>query len=149
MDIVCFEQSECSQIAAASAVRPSIREKNIEAVSQQQLGITGHSEAVVGESVQQDHSIPLLSCGRMLQARRVQTPGAGLATSVNTERYWRAISLVAHSSPVEKAFRLGCSVASAMNTPATGKSVKNPRTTMTINRRNDGVPIAVLYAIAG
>jgi hypothetical protein len=69
MDIVCFEQSECSQIAAVGAVRPSIREKNIEAVSQQHFGITGHSEAVVGGSVQQDHSIPVAFA-------RTNAPGA-------------------------------------------------------------------------
>src|ERR1019366_3331768 len=59
MDVIRFQQSKSSQVAATGSVRPSVRHKDAEAAAQKQLRVPGHPEAVIAETVQQNHGVPV------------------------------------------------------------------------------------------
>ena len=68
MNIVCLLQPVRGQFAAALAVAARIREQDGVSMLQQQLPVSGHTLAIVGDSVQQDNGIAVVVAGENVPA---------------------------------------------------------------------------------
>ena len=53
LDIVAFQEAVGGELASAEAVGTSVGEEDGEAVSDEELGVSGHADAVVGEAVEE------------------------------------------------------------------------------------------------
>jgi hypothetical protein len=70
VNVVALEKAVGSELASADAVAPSIREQDGEAVSEEELGVSGHADAVIGEAVEKKDSVVVAA------AERADEPGA-------------------------------------------------------------------------
>ena len=59
MDIVALEQAEGGEWTIADAMGTSVGEKNDEAVGDEELRVSGHTEAVVAEAMEEEDGVPI------------------------------------------------------------------------------------------
>jgi len=68
VNVVAFEETVGGEIASAGAVRARVGQENSEAVSEEELCVSGHAEAVVAEAVEKDDGVAVA-------AMRMDRPG--------------------------------------------------------------------------
>jgi hypothetical protein len=57
VDVVAFQQAVGGQLASADAVGASVGEQDCESASEEELRVSGHADAVVGYTVEEDHGV--------------------------------------------------------------------------------------------
>lgn len=62
-DVIPFEQSEGREVSSAGAVSSRVGEENAEAVSEKELSVSGHTHAIVAESVEENDSVTVAAVG--------------------------------------------------------------------------------------
>ena len=62
-DVIPFEQSVGRKVSSAGAVSSRVGEKNAEAVSEKELSVSGHTHAIVAESVEENDSVAVAAVG--------------------------------------------------------------------------------------
>jgi len=68
MNVIAFEKAEGGKLSSTCAVGARIGEQDREPVRKQELGVSGHADAVVAESVEED-------CCVAVAAVRADRPG--------------------------------------------------------------------------
>ena len=61
-DVIRFEQSLGREVSSTEAVGSRVGEKNAEAVSEKELSLSGHTHAIVAESVEENGSVAVAAC---------------------------------------------------------------------------------------
>jgi len=62
-DVIPFEQSVGRKVSSAGAVSSRVGKKNAEAVSEKELSVSGHTHAIVAESVEENDSVAVAAVG--------------------------------------------------------------------------------------
>jgi hypothetical protein len=59
VNVIAFEEAVGGEWASACAVGAGVGEQNRESVSEEELRVSGHADAIVGEAVEEDYGVPV------------------------------------------------------------------------------------------